>query len=176
MSDKVPSGATDPAATTKAGDGQAPTAIRFRATLQLAGKTATGIRVPDEVVTSLGKSKRPPVRVTMNGHTYRSTVAVMGGEYLVGVSAENRKLAGVAAGDEVEVRLELDTAPREITVPGDFAEALAGDPDARRFFDGLSYSQKQWFVTGIEDAKTAETRQRRIAKAIERLREGRAQR
>jgi hypothetical protein len=176
MSDKVRSGATDTAATPKTGDGQAPAAIQFRATLQLSGKTATGIRVPDEVVAGLGKSKRPPVRVTINGHTYRSTVAVMGGEYLVGVSAENRELAGVAAGDEVEVQLELDTAPREITVPGDFAEVLAGDPDARRFFDGLSYSQKQWFVTGIEDAKTAETRQRRIAKAIERLREGRAQR
>ncbi len=176
MSDKVPSGAADPAATTKTADGQSPGALRFRATLQLSGKTATGIRVPDEVVASLGKSKRPPVLVTMNGHTYRSTVAVMGGEYLVGVSAENRQLAGVAAGDEVEVQLELDTAPREITVPGDFAEALAGEPEARRFFEALSYSQKQWFVTGIEDAKTAETRQRRIAKAMERLREGRSQR
>lgn len=176
MSDKAPSGAPDSATTPETGDGQAPVAIRFRATLHLSGKTATGIRVPDEVVAGLGKSKRPPVLVTINGHTYRSTVAVMGGEYWVGVSAENRRLAGVAAGDEVEVQLELDTAPREITVPGDFAEALAGDPAARRFFEGLSYSQKQWFVTGIEDAKTAETRQRRIAKAIERLREGRAQR
>jgi len=156
-------------------DAQGSAAMRFRATLQLAGKTATGFRVPDEIVARLGKSKRPPVRVTINGHTYRSTVAVMGGEYLVGVSAENRQRAGVAAGDEVEVQLELDTAPREVTVPGDFANALDGDADARRFFEGLSYSQKQWFVVGIEDAKTAKTRQRRIAKAIARLREGRAQ-
>jgi hypothetical protein len=182
MSDKVPNGAADgtadgatDAATPKTADGQAPVAVRFRATLQLAGKTATGIRVPDEVVASLGKSRRPPVLVTINGHTYRSTVAVMGGEYLVGVSAENRKLAGVAP-DEVEVRLEVDTAPREVAVPSDFAEELAGDPDARRFFDGLSYSQKRGFVTGIEEARTAETRQRRTAKAMERLREGGAQR
>jgi len=171
-----PTGAARSSGAPAGSEGQAPGPMRFRVTLQLAGKTATGFRVPDEVVAGLGKSKRPPVRVTINGHTYRSTVAVMGGEYLVGVSAENRQRAGVAAGDEVEVQLELDTAVREVTVPGDFAEALAGDADARRFFEGLSYSQKQWFVVGIEEAKTEETRKRRIAKAIARLREGRAQR
>jgi hypothetical protein len=160
----------------ESGDGPLAGPMRFHATLQLAGKTATGFRVPDEVVAELGKTKRPPVRVTINGHTYRSTVAFMGGEYLVGVSAENRQRAGVAAGDEVEIQLELDTAPREVTVPADFVEALAGDAEARRFFEGLSYSQKRWFVLGIEDAKTEETRRRRIGKAIARLREGRAQR
>ena len=150
--------------------------MRFRATILLGGKTATGLRVPDEVVAGLGSGKRPAVRVTINGHTYRTTVAPRGAEYLVPVSAENRERAGVAAGDEVDVDIELDTEPREVTVPPDFAAALDRDPAARRFFDGLSYSQKQWFVLGVEEAKTAETRQRRIDKAVARLREGRAQR
>jgi hypothetical protein len=181
MSNKVAGAARSAGAAKSSGapegsEGQLTGPVRFRATLRLAGKTATGFRVPDEVVAKLGKTKRPPVLVTINGHTYRNTVAVMGGEYVVGVSGENRERAGVAAGDEVEIQLELDTAPREVIVPADFAEAVAGDADARRFFEGLSYSQKQWFVAGIEDAKTEETRKRRIAKAIARLREGRAQR
>jgi Bacteriocin-protection, YdeI or OmpD-Associated/Domain of unknown function (DUF1905) len=150
--------------------------MRFRATVLLGGKTATGLRVPDEVVAGLGSGRRPAVRVTINGHTYRTTVAPRGGGYLVPVSAENRERAGIAAGDEVDVDIELDTAPREVMVPPDFAEALDRDPDARRFFDGLSYSQRQWFVLGVEEAKTAGTRQRRIDKAVARLREGRAQR
>jgi hypothetical protein len=147
--------------------------MKFRTTVELNGKTATGIRVPPEVVASLGTSKRPPVRVTINGYTYRSTVAVLGGAYMIGVSAEVRERAGVAAGEEVEVDLELDSAPREVTVPPDFAEALAADAEAQRFFDGLSYSNKQRFVLAIEDAKTPETRQRRIAKTVSTLHEGR---
>src|SRR5439155_1121133 len=87
---------------------------------------AAAVRVPPEVVSALGSSKRPAVRVTINGYTYRSTVAVMGGEFMLPLSAENRSGAGVAAGDEVEVDIELDTAPREVSVPPDFAEALAG--------------------------------------------------
>ncbi len=141
----------------------------FRATLQSNGKTATGIVVPGEVVAALGKGKRPPVRVTIGAHTYRSSVAVMGGRYLVGVSAENRQLAGVAAGDELDVTLELDTAPREVTVPADLAEALDRDGQAREIFDRLSYSHKQQHVLAVEGAKTDETRQRRVAKAIELL-------
>src|SRR5215216_8076121 len=135
--------------------------MRFRAILELGGKTATGFRVPAEVVAALGTSKRPPVRVTINGYTYRNTVAVMGGVFMVGVSAEVRKGASVAGGDEVDVDIELDTEPREVTVPPDFADALDGDADAKRFFDGLSYSNKRRFVLSIEEAKTAETRQRR---------------
>jgi hypothetical protein len=150
--------------------------MRFRAVVQAAGKTATGIEVPPEVVADLGSGKRPPVRVTIGGHTYRSTVAPRGDVFKVGISAENRAAAGVAAGDEIDVELELDTEPREVTVPPDFATALDGDAAAKRFFDGLSYSQKQWFVLGIEDAKTPETRERRITKAVARLRDGRAQR
>ena len=148
--------------------------MRFRTTLLLAGKTATGIRVPDEVVESLGAGKRPPVRVTINGYTYRNTIAVYGSEYLVGVSAEHRAAAGVNAGDEVDVDIELDTAPREVSVPDDFAAALERDPAARATFDGLSYSNRNYLVSQVEAAKSDETRQRRIAKSIEALREGRA--
>ena len=147
--------------------------MRFRTTLLREDKTATGFRVPDDVVEALGKGKRPPVRVTINGYTYRSTVAVYGGEYLLGVSAENRAGAGVKGGDAIEVDLELDTAPREVSVPADFAAALAAEPKAKRTFDGLSYSNKSWHVLQIEGAKSDETRQRRIMKSIEALREGR---
>ncbi len=147
--------------------------MRFRTTIELGGKTATGIRVPDEVVTSLGSSKRPAVHVTINGYTYRSTVASMGGQFMLPLSAEHRASAGVAAGDEVEVDIELDTEPREVAIPPDVADALAQDAEARRFFEGLSYSNKQRVVLSIEGAKTAETRQRRLAKAVGLLREGR---
>jgi hypothetical protein len=146
---------------------------KFRATLELGGKTATGIRVPAEVVESLGKGRKPPVKVTINGHTYRSSVAVMGGEYMVGVSAENRAAAGVKAGDELEVEMELDTAPREVTVPADLAEALDREPEARAYFEGLSYSNRLRHVLAIEGAKAADTRQRRIAKSVAMFKEGR---
>ena len=147
--------------------------MKFRATVQLGGKTATGIQVPEEIVAALGSSKRPAVRVTINGHTYRSTVALLGGQFMLPVSAEHRESARVAGGDEVEVEIELDTEPREVTVPPDFTDALDRDADGRRFFDGLSFSKKQRFVLPIEEAKTAETRQQRIAKAVSMLREGR---
>ena len=147
--------------------------MTFRAVLQLGGKTATGIHVPDDVVAGLGASKRPAVRVTINGYAYRSTVAVMGGIYMLPVSAEVRTHAGVAAGDEVDVELDLDTAPREVTMPPDVMEALARDADAQRFFAGLSYSNKRRIVLSIEGAKTPETRQRRIDKAVSALREER---
>lgn len=147
--------------------------MRFRTTILQSGKTATGIRVPDEVVETLGAGMRPAVNVTINGFTYRSTIAVMGGDYMVGVSAENRAGTGVSGGDEVDVDIELDTAPREVTVPDDFAAALDAEPTARRTFDGLSYSNKSWHVLQIVGAKADETRQRRIAKSVEALREGR---
>ncbi len=146
--------------------------MRFRATILLDGKTATGIEVPPEVVASLGPSKRPPVLVTINGYSYRSTVAPLGGVFMLPVSAEVREHAGVAAGAEVDIDIERDTEPREVAVPPDFATALDSDAAARRFFDGLSYSNKRRFVLSIEDAKTAETRQKRIIKAVSMLREG----
>ena len=147
--------------------------MRFRTTLLQSGKTATGFEVPEAVVDALGRGKRPSVKVTINGYTYRNTVAVMGGVFMIGVSAENRAGAGVAGGDEMDVDLELDTAPREVTVPADFAAALDRDAAARRTFDGLSYSNRQWHVLSIEGAKTDETRMRRIAKSIDTLRAGR---
>jgi uncharacterized protein DUF1905/bacteriocin resistance YdeI/OmpD-like protein len=147
--------------------------MRFLATIQLSGKTATGIQVPTEVVEGLGKSRRPAVSVTFNGYTYRTTVAPMGGQFMLPVSAQVREGAGVAAGDQVDVKIELDTRPREVVVPPDFVEALDGDADARRFFDGLSYSNRQRFVLSIEEARSPETRQRRIARAVRMLREGR---
>src|SRR5512134_3098384 len=108
--------------------------MRFRTTLLQNDKTATGFRVPEDVVLALGKGKRPPVRVTINGYTYRSTVAPMGGRYLVGVSAENRAGAGVAGGQTHDIDLELDDAPRDVALPADFAAALAAEPAARRTF------------------------------------------
>jgi hypothetical protein len=147
--------------------------MRFRATLESNGKTATGIRVPPEVVAALGPSRKPAVRVTVAGHSYRSTIATRSGVFLLGVSAENRQAAGVAAGDELDVELELDTEPREVTVPPDLMAAFAADSEAKRFFDTLTASQKQWYVLPIEQAKAAETRERRVAKAIGMLREGR---
>ena len=148
--------------------------MMFRATLELNGRTATGVEVPEDVVEGLGRGRRPAVKVTINGHTYRSTVASMGGRFMVGVSAENRTAAGVEAGDEVEVEMVADTEPREVTVPDDLARALAADERAQRFFDGLSYSKKRWFVLSVEGAKKAETRARRVEQAVAMLREGRS--
>jgi len=148
--------------------------MRFRTTLLLAGKTATGIRIPNEVVEALGAGKRPPVLVTINGYKYRNTVAVYGDEYLVGVSAEHRAGANVKAGDELDVDIELDTLPRTVEVPADLNEALDAEPDLRRRFDGLSYTNRNAIVTQVVGAKSDETRQRRITKAIEALRQGRA--
>jgi Bacteriocin-protection, YdeI or OmpD-Associated/Domain of unknown function (DUF1905) len=148
--------------------------MRFRATIQLGGKTATGIPVPADVVEELGKGKRPPVVVKIGDHTYRSTVAAYGDVFMVPLSAENREAAGVAAGDEIDVGIELDTEPRTVEVPADFAAALAAEPEAQRFFEGLSYSQQRWHVLSVEGAKAAETRQRRIDKSVAMLREGKA--
>src|SRR5215210_788095 len=147
--------------------------MKFRTTILQSDGTATGIRIPDEVVEALGKGKRPPIRVTINGYSYRNTVAVMGGTYMVGVSADHRAGAGVKGGDTVDVDIELDTAPREVTVPADLAAALDAEPAARRTFDGLSYSNRSWHTLQVDGAKTPETRQRRIAKSVEALKEGR---
>ncbi|OUS96936.1 YdeI/OmpD-associated family protein [Rhodococcus sp. NCIMB 12038] len=146
--------------------------MRFRTTIELGGKTATGFRIPESVVADLGSGKRPAVRITIGGYTYRTTVAPMGSVFMIPLSAENRSGAGVAAGDEVDVDVELDTEPRVVTVPPDFAEALDRQPDARKAFDALSYSNQRRHVLSIEGAKTDETRQRRIGKAVDKLREG----
>jgi hypothetical protein len=147
--------------------------MKIRALLEQNSKTAVGFAIPEETVLALGKGKRPPVNVTINGYTYRSTVAPMGGRYLVGVSAANRAAAGVKGGETHEIELTLDSAAREVALPDDFAAALAADPDARRTFDALSPSNKGYHTALLDGAKTVETRQRRLEKSIAALREGR---
>lgn len=145
---------------------------KFQAVLLAAGKTATGIEVPANVVEGFGSSKKPAVKVTINGYEYRSTVAVMGGKFMLPVSAEHRTGAKIAAGDKLNVTLELDAAPRVLEVPQDFLDALEVDAAAKTFFEGLSYSNKRRFVLSIDEAKTPETRVRRIAKSVDSLRQG----
>ncbi len=140
--------------------------MRLQVTLILGGKTATGFEVPPEAVESLGSGKRPAVTVTINGYTYRTTIARMGTAYMVPVSAERREAAGIAAGDEIEVDIELDTAPRVVEVPADLAAALADAPGARATFDALSYTSQREHVTAVEGAKADATRQRRIEKIV----------
>ena len=127
---------------------------------------ATGIEVPAEIVTALGAGKRPKVAITINGHTWRSRVASRGGRFIVGISAANRAACGIAEGDRVEAELQFDTEPRVVAEPPDLAEALDGDPQARAAFDRLAYGLKRKHVQAIQDAKTPQTRQRRITKLI----------
>ena len=143
--------------------------MKFQAMLQLHGKTATGITVPAEVVEALGGGKRPPVTVTFNGFSYRTTISPMGGQFLIPVSGERRTAAGAAAGDDLEVDVELDTAPRVVEVPADLTAAFADDPEARRIFVAMSFSHQNEYVTAIEGAKAAETRARRISSTISKL-------
>jgi Bacteriocin-protection, YdeI or OmpD-Associated/Domain of unknown function (DUF1905) len=144
--------------------------MKFRGELQLAGKTATGIEVPEAIVTALGAGKRPAVRVTLRRYTYRTTIAPMGGSYWIGVSAEHRAGSGVAAGDVLEVTVEVDDAPRIVTLPDDLAAALGADPTARAFYDTLSYTNQNTYATWVTDAKKPETRTDRVAKSVEALR------
>jgi hypothetical protein len=148
--------------------------VKYETTILQTGTNTTGIAVPSEVVEALGAGKKPAVSVTVNGHTYRSSIASMGGAFMISLSAENRAAAGVAGGDTVEVDLELDTAPREVDVPDDLAAALAAVPEAKAFFESLSYSNKRRHVMQIDAAKTAETRQRRIQKAVALFAEGKS--
>jgi uncharacterized protein DUF1905/bacteriocin resistance YdeI/OmpD-like protein len=129
-------------------------------------KNVTGIVVPAEVVEALGGGKRAPVRITINGYAYRSTLAVMGGKCMVGVAAEHREKAGVEGGDTIEVSIELDAAPREVELPPDLVTALA-KAKVRAQFDALAYSVRKEQVRSIEEAKAAETRQRRIERAVQ---------
>src|SRR3954465_9640456 len=146
--------------------------MRFRTTVELGGKTATGMPVPPEVVEALGAGRKPPVRVTVGNHTYRSTVGSRGGGFPLPLSAENPAAAGVAAGDEVEVDVELDDQPREVAVPDDLAAALAGDDAAARTFPPLPFRPRHRTVLAVGGARPPETRARRIDKAVALLREG----
>ena len=146
--------------------------IRFRTTIELGGKTATGFPDPDEVVAALGAGKRPAVRVTVGSHTYRTTIAPMGGRFLVPLSADNRAAADVAAGDEVDVQIEADNNPRDVAVPADLADALTRNQQARDFFDTLAYTHRKEWVRWIEDAKKPETRATRLTATLDALRSG----
>ena len=146
----------------------------FRTMLLSEGKTATGFKVPPEVVETLGAGKRPAVTVTVNGYTYRYTVAPFAdGVFMIGVSAEHRAASGLRAGDDLDVTLALDTAPRVVEVPPELAAALEADPTARAFFDGLSYSNKRVFTLSVEGTSNPETKARRVEKAMALMREGR---
>jgi Bacteriocin-protection, YdeI or OmpD-Associated/Domain of unknown function (DUF1905) len=125
-----------------------------------------GLEVPKEVVEALGGGKRPAVTITINGHSWKSRVAIMRGRYLLGLSNANRRAAGVGTGDEVEVDVELDTEPRVVVEPADFAHALDTNPLARAAYDRLSHSRKRQQVLAIERAKKPETRSKRIDKAV----------
>lgn len=148
--------------------------MKFTAELESTGKTTAGFEVPAEIVDKLGGGGHPKVSVTVNGYTFRTSIARMGGRYLLGVSVERRTAAGFSAGDVLDVDVELDTAPREVDVPEELAAALAADAAASEFWQTLSYSKQQWHVAQVTSAKTEETRDRRIEKSIGMLREGRA--
>jgi hypothetical protein len=143
--------------------------VDFRAELELNGKTATGIEVPASVLEALGGGRRAAVRVTLREHTYRTTVGAMGGRAMVPVSAEVRAAAGVAAGDGLDVRIELDTEPRTVELPADLAAAFAAASAAGPAFAALSPSQQKELVRSVESAKKPETRQRRIQTALDNL-------
>jgi Bacteriocin-protection, YdeI or OmpD-Associated/Domain of unknown function (DUF1905) len=144
---------------------------RFETVIQVEGKTATYFEVPLDVRAVFGRA-RPPVRVTIAGHTYRSTIAQYGGSYMLPLNRANRAAAGVAAGDAVTVELELDDEPRTVEVPDDVRAALAGDEEAAAAFERLSYTHQREYVEWITEAKREETRARRLAKTLDRLREG----
>ena len=147
--------------------------MKYRTTIRQAeGSPATGIEIPDEVLTALGAGRKPAVKLSVNGYSYRSTVATVDGRYMVSFSSNHRAASGLGGGDEVEVEIEVDNSPREIDMPSDFAAALDAEPAARATFDGLSNSLKRYHVDLVNSAKTEETRQRRIDKSVATLREG----
>jgi hypothetical protein len=147
--------------------------LRFTATLQPRGPAAAVV-LDEAQVAAVGEgARRFPVVATVNGYTWRTTVMRMGGEFLVGLNREVRTGAGAEAGDTVEVALALDTEPREVEVPEALASALAGDPAARAAYDGMAFTHRKEYARWIEEAKREETRERRVAQALEMLRAGR---
>jgi hypothetical protein len=145
--------------------------MKFRAKVIPSGN-ATAVEVPPDVVQALGSGARPPIAVTINGHSWRSRLALMRGQCLVGISAANRAASAIAQGDVVEVRLTLDTEPRVVRAPADLAKALKAEPLASAAFDCLPFGLKRKHVAAIEEAKTSAVRQRRIAKLVTLMRSG----
>jgi hypothetical protein len=149
-----------------------PRSATFETTVTAVGNN-TGIVVPEEVLERLGAGKRPPVVVDLDGYKYRTTAGVMGGRSMLSISAAIRKATGLAGGDPVRVTLTVADTPREVEMPEDLAAALAADEQAGPFFAGLSNSLQRYHVDQVTSAKTPETRQRRIEKALALFREGR---
>ena len=147
-----------------------PKSSSFETTVAARGNN-TGIVVPEEVIEALGAGKRPPVLVDLDGYSYRSTVAVMGGQHMIGISAAIRKDTGLAGGDPIRVTLTVADSPREVDVPQDFRAALAA-AEVTGFFEKLSNSLQRYHVDNVTGAKTPETRQRRIEKAVSLFRDG----
>ena len=150
--------------------------IRLTTTLQPRGPAAAVILDEDAVAAVGDGAKRFPVAATINGHTWRTTVTRMGGEFLLGLNKAVRQAAGAEAGDTVEVLIELDAAPREVEVPEPLAAALARDREAQRGFEGLSFTHRKEYATWIAEAKKDETRERRVSQALELLRAGKPRR
>jgi hypothetical protein len=148
-----------------------PSSVTFETTVAVTGNN-TGIVVPEEAIKQLAAGQRPPVLVNLNGYEYRNTVGVMGGKHMVSISAAVRKATGLQGGDPIHVTLTVTRAPREVAIPADFAAALAADEQASAFFGKLSNSMQRYHVDNITAAKSADTRQRRIGKAIALFRAG----
>lgn len=144
--------------------------MRFTAVLELGGKTATGIEIPRDVIDSLNAGRRPALRATLNGYAFRTTVGVLGGRYLLPVSAGHRAAAGLSAGDTVDVEVEVDTEERTVPLHADFAAALDADAESARAFAALSLSRRRQLAEPIGQAKSDETRARRVQKAMDTLR------
>ena len=132
-------------------------------------KNTSGIEIPPEVIEALGAGKKPPVKITIGDYSYRSTVAVMGGHYLVPLNQAHREASGLQGGDQVDITVELDTEPRTVDVPEDLAAALAARPGAREAFDKSSPSARKEFVRQVVEAKAQDTRERRIAAIVAKL-------
>ena len=143
--------------------------MKFRAEVE-PHERMRGLEVPREVVEALGGGKRPPVTITINGHAWKSRVAIMRGRHLIGLSNANRAAGRLVVGEEVEVELALDTEPRVVIEPADLARALDADPVARAAYDRLAHTHRRGLVLGIEGAKKPETRARRVERAVARLR------
>ena len=137
--------------------------VTFTTMVREARENVTGFKIPADIIAQLGSGKRPPVRVTVAGYTYLSTFAVYGDEFLLPLSVENRTAAGVSSGQEVELTLELDLAPRMVEVPDDLAVALQEQEGALPAYEALSPSKRKELVRQVNDAKTPETRARRIS-------------
>jgi Bacteriocin-protection, YdeI or OmpD-Associated/Domain of unknown function (DUF1905) len=150
-----------------------PEPLRLHTTLVPRGPAAAIVLTDEQVAELTGGAKVAPVRVTINCHTLRLRLARMGGDALIGFSRAARTEAGVEPGEEVDVEIALDDAPREVEVPPDLAAAFADDAGARDAFDGLAFTHRKEFAQWVAEAKRAETRERRVAETLRMLRQGR---